>query len=110
MKSEMDSEWCRARSSRPTFFKFHASLIVAPITEVLSYARQSLRCFGACPAIGGANPKNDLRMNVYLAEFVGTALLILFGNGVVANMVLAKTKGNGGGWICITAGWGFAVA
>lgn len=49
-------------------------------------------------------------MNVYLAEFVGTALLILFGNGVVANMVLAKTKGNGGGWICITAGWGFAVA
>jgi glycerol uptake facilitator protein len=49
-------------------------------------------------------------MNVYLAEFVGTALLILFGNGVVANMVLARTKGSGGGWICITAGWGFAVA
>ena len=49
-------------------------------------------------------------MNVYLAEFVGTALLILFGNGVVANMVLARTKGSGGGWICITAGWAFAVA
>ena len=49
-------------------------------------------------------------MNVYLGEVVGTALLILFGNGVVANMVLARTKGNGGGWICITAGWGFAVA
>lgn len=49
-------------------------------------------------------------MNVYLAEFVGTALLVLFGNGVVANIVLAKTKGNGGGWICITAGWAFAVA
>lgn len=49
-------------------------------------------------------------MNVYLAEFVGTALLILFGNGVVANMVLTKTKGNSGGWICITAGWAFAVA
>ena len=49
-------------------------------------------------------------MHSYLAEFVGTALLILFGNGVVANVVLTKTKGNSGGWICITAGWAFAVA
>ncbi|HEY1108601.1 MAG TPA: MIP/aquaporin family protein [Opitutaceae bacterium] len=49
-------------------------------------------------------------MNPYIAEFIGTALLVLFGNGVVANIVLAKTKGNGGGWICITAGWAFAVA
>lgn len=45
----------------------------------------------------------------YLAEFVGTALLILFGNGVVANVVLARTKGNGSGWIVITIGWGLAV-
>ena len=37
-------------------------------------------------------------MHPYLAEFVGTALLILFGNGVVANVVLAKSKGGGGGW------------
>lgn len=49
-------------------------------------------------------------MNVYLAELVGTALLVLLGNGVVANIVLARTKGNSGGWICITAGWAFAVA
>ena len=49
-------------------------------------------------------------MNPYLAEVVGTALLVLFGNGVVANIVLTRTKGNGGGWICITAGWAFAVA
>lgn len=48
-------------------------------------------------------------MKPYLAELIGTALLILFGNGVVANVVLAKTKGNGGGWIVITAGWAFAV-
>jgi glycerol uptake facilitator protein len=48
-------------------------------------------------------------MNPYLAEFVGTALLILFGNGVVANVVLARTKGNNSGWIVITAGWGLAV-
>ncbi len=45
----------------------------------------------------------------YLAELVGTALLILFGNGVVANVVLARTKGNNSGWIVITIGWGLAV-
>jgi glycerol uptake facilitator protein len=48
-------------------------------------------------------------MNPYLAEFVGTAILLLLGNGVVANVVLSKTKGNDGGWIVISAGWGFAV-
>jgi glycerol uptake facilitator len=48
-------------------------------------------------------------MNVYVAEFVGTCLLVLFGNGVVANVVLSRTKGNNAGWIVITAGWGLAV-
>ncbi len=48
-------------------------------------------------------------MNAYTAEFIGTALLILFGNGVVANVVLDRTKGQNSGWIVITAGWGFAV-
>jgi glycerol uptake facilitator protein len=48
-------------------------------------------------------------MSPVLAEFIGTAILVLFGNGVVANVVLAKTKGNGSGWIVITAGWAFAV-
>lgn len=48
-------------------------------------------------------------MNPYLAELVGTAILILLGNGVVANAVLAKSKGNNGGWIIITAGWALAV-
>lgn len=49
-------------------------------------------------------------MEKFTAEFIGTAILILLGNGVVANVILAKTKGHGGNWICITAGWGFAVA
>lgn len=49
-------------------------------------------------------------MNPYLAEFVGTLLLILLGNGVVANCLLGRSKGHGGGWIVITAGWGCAVA
>ena len=48
-------------------------------------------------------------MNPYLAEFIGTALLVLFGNGVVANVVLARTKGHNSGWIVITAGWAFGV-
>src|SRR5215218_5375561 len=48
-------------------------------------------------------------MKMYLAEFIGTAILVLLGNGVVANVVLNRTKGNGGGWIVITAGWGMAV-
>lgn len=48
-------------------------------------------------------------MSPYVAEFIGTAMLILFGNGVVANVVLPRTKGNNSGWVVITAGWGFAV-
>jgi glycerol uptake facilitator protein len=48
-------------------------------------------------------------MNALTAEFIGTALLVMFGNGVVANVVLARTKGNNSGWIVITAGWALAV-
>ncbi|HCN78773.1 MAG TPA: aquaporin [Verrucomicrobiales bacterium] len=49
-------------------------------------------------------------MSPYLAEALGTLILVLLGDGVVANVVLQKTKGNNAGWIVITAGWGFAVA
>lgn len=49
-------------------------------------------------------------MDEYLAEFVGTAILILLGNGVVAGVVLNKSKAKDGGWIVITAAWGLAVA
>ncbi len=48
-------------------------------------------------------------MNDVLAEFLGTAILVLFGNGVVANVLLTRTKGQNAGWIVITAGWGIAV-
>jgi glycerol uptake facilitator protein len=48
-------------------------------------------------------------MTPFIAEIIGTMLLILLGNGVVANVVLKKTKGNNSGWIVITAGWAFAV-
>jgi glycerol uptake facilitator len=50
-----------------------------------------------------------MHMSKFMAELIGTAILILLGNGVVANVVLNRTKGNGSGWIVITFGWGMAV-
>src|SRR5213593_5109466 len=48
-------------------------------------------------------------MPPFLAELLGTMLLVTLGDGVVANVVLNKTKGQNAGWIVITAGWGFGV-
>jgi glycerol uptake facilitator protein len=48
-------------------------------------------------------------MSYFLAEILGTALLVYLGDSVVANVILKNTKGNGGGWIVITFGWAFAV-
>ena len=48
-------------------------------------------------------------MTEFSAEVMGTAVLILLGNGVVANVVLRGTKGEGSGWIVITWGWAMAV-
>jgi glycerol uptake facilitator protein len=48
-------------------------------------------------------------MNAYLAELIGTAIIIVFGAGVVANVVLARTKGGNSGWIVITWGWAIGV-
>lgn len=48
-------------------------------------------------------------MNPIIAELIGTMILILLGNGVVANVLLKGTKGSGSGWIVITTGWALAV-
>jgi glycerol uptake facilitator len=48
-------------------------------------------------------------MSPILAEFLGTALLVLFGDGVVANVVLSRSKGQNSGWIVIAAGWACGV-
>jgi len=48
-------------------------------------------------------------MDNLLGEFCGMVVLIVFGGGVCANLTLTKSKGVGGGWICVSAGWGFAV-
>lgn len=49
-------------------------------------------------------------MNTLVAEIAGTALLVLLGDGVVAGVLLNKSKAQGSGWIVISAGWGFAVS
>jgi glycerol uptake facilitator protein len=48
-------------------------------------------------------------MNAFFAEFFGTAMIIVFGGGVVSNVLLNKTKGNNSGWIVITFGWAVGV-
>lgn len=48
-------------------------------------------------------------MSPFIGEFIGTMFLIILGDGVVANVVLNKTKGNNSGWIVITFGWAMAV-
>ena len=48
-------------------------------------------------------------MSPFVAEFIGTMILITLGDGVVANVVLQKTKGHNSGWIVITTGWALAV-
>ena len=49
-------------------------------------------------------------MNIFIGELIGTMVLVLLGDGVVANVSLAKSKGQNSGWIVIATGWGFAVA
>lgn len=49
-------------------------------------------------------------MTPFTAELIGTMILITLGDGVVANVVLNKTKGQNSGWIVVTAGWALGVA
>ena len=48
-------------------------------------------------------------MKVYLAEVIGTMIMLILGDGVVANVLLNKSKGQGSGWMVITTAWGLAV-
>lgn len=50
-----------------------------------------------------------MQTSPFLGELIGTMVLLLLGDGVVANVVLKQTKGHNGGWIVITTGWAFAV-
>jgi glycerol uptake facilitator protein len=53
--------------------------------------------------------KQDIIMEPYFAEFFGTLLLLLLGDGVVAAVVLKKSKGENAGWLTIVIGWGLSV-
>src|SRR5438093_5789029 len=48
-------------------------------------------------------------MKIYLAEVIGTMIMLILGDGVVANVLLHKSKGQGSGWMVITTAWGLAV-
>src|SRR6185295_6086595 len=48
-------------------------------------------------------------MSSFTAELIGTMILVILGDGVVANVLLNKSKGQNSGWIVITAGWAFGV-
>jgi glycerol uptake facilitator protein len=52
---------------------------------------------------------NTLKMSIFLSEFIGTMVVLIFGSGVVANVVLNKSKGKDSGWIVITFGWAIGV-
>ena len=49
-------------------------------------------------------------MQAYIGEFIGTMILIILGDGVVAGVLLRNSKAENSGWIVITFGWGMAVA
>lgn len=53
--------------------------------------------------------KGEYHMSAFVSEIIGTMLLILLGNGVVAGVVLRHSKAESAGWVVITFGWGFAV-
>src|SRR6185369_728942 len=52
---------------------------------------------------------SSLHMNTFVAEMLGMMTLVALGNGVVANVLLSKSKGQNSGWIVITAGWAIAA-
>ena len=49
-------------------------------------------------------------MSAFVAELIGTMILVVLGDGVVANVLLTRSKGEGSGWMVIATGWGLAVA
>src|SRR5437764_12641799 len=64
--------------------------------------------FSRAPSVATVSKGKIMRAKCF-GEFMGTAVLILLGNGVVANVLLKRSKAEGAGWLAITAGWAFAV-
>ena len=57
----------------------------------------------------GTTTQEENNASKFFGEFMGTLILILMGNGVVANVLLKRSKAEGTGWMVITTGWAFAV-
>src|SRR5688500_6724896 len=64
---------------------------------------------GPCCLLSRRGGRRVSSGSIFVWEMLGTAILILLGAGVVANVVLKDTLGNTGGWLLINIGWGFAV-
>src|SRR5215208_3738346 len=64
---------------------------------------------GSVRPVGWHSDEEEGSLSIFGAEVIGTALLILLGNGVVACVLLNLSKGQNSGWIVITFGWGMAV-
>ena len=77
-------------------------IIVASMSDLLGSADLS------ADLLGKDSCMNEIFVKC-LFEFIGTAVLVLFGDGVVASNVLRKSKGENGGWVVITIAWGLAV-
>jgi len=77
-------------------------------TFVLTVLEAKENCWST-PADNRPPPKNTYTMTPFIAELLGTGMLILLGDGVVGNVVLNKSKGQNSGWIVISLGWGLGV-
>ena len=81
--------------------------VVAVVANVLKYSSGSLAIdFGFTILLR----INQNVMTPYIAEFFGTFVLVLLGDGVVAGVLLKDTKSENSGWLTIVVGWGLAVA
>ncbi len=100
----------RAKGGSITAFR-HASRLV-DLRPDFHHDHPPVSAIVAAALVDTSDKMQELFMDsieLYIAEFIGTMILIVLGNGVVANVLLSQTKGHGAGWVAITAGWGFAV-
>ncbi len=116
------------RAQQRTTFEWSATnltaspvwILLRPRTGALRRGAGPLLCHGTWVIRAGATLLGGhsdewpdylgANMQPFLAELVGTMILVILGDGVVANVLLSKTKGQNSGWIVVTTGWGLGVA
>lgn len=99
--------------------QFHSNVLFSKFKRVteayekvsLHNAYQGVQSGGKLPKVNAYKHKEGgKKLTPFLAELVGTMLLIVFGGGVVGGVLMRKSKAEGAGWVVITIGWGLAVA